>query len=368
MTASKKQSLYLIFGNDDYAVRQAVDKTINDLHQSRDVELERIDGNADSVSEAETAINKCIAALASMGLFASAQTIWLKDASFLADNRTGNSETVKSALDRLADVIKKGLPPDTDLIISAPAIDKRRSFFKACQTAGKLTECKQPEGNKGIGERIARLEQLIKDAGVSMNQEAKAAFIAKTSADTHTLVNEFNKLVLSIEQRTTITLEDVNSMVSVSAETAFWGLATAVADQNLALATQTLHQLIFQRQNMVGLMFNLEKNLRDLVLLKDAMDHGWLSIQGRRLEWSLPPEIEENYAKDLMSDPRKGNPYALSIKAQQAKAFSRKRLLHCLNQAVLAHEKMVSSRVPPELIMEVMLVRMLGTTKGKSKR
>jgi hypothetical protein len=119
---------------------------------------------------------------------------------------------------------------------------------------------------------------------------------------------------------------------------------------------------------MVGLISNLEGRIRDLLIFREGIDRKWMvpkTTYGKPgYAWSaLPPEAEQTFATELDADPRSMHPFRVSILGMQAAGFTRKRLDHALRQVTLAHENMVSSRVPPELIMEVFLIRTLGTVR-----
>ena len=72
-------------GNDEYLVglnaRKMVDKFCPAAEQS--LSLEIIDGSASKIDDATFAIDSCIAAFRTVGLFGGKKVVWLRDASFL---------------------------------------------------------------------------------------------------------------------------------------------------------------------------------------------------------------------------------------------------------------------------------------------
>jgi len=118
----------------------------------------------------------------------------------------------------------------------------------------------------------------------------------------------------------------------------------------------------------MGLIMHLESTIRDMLVFREALDQGWVQQRGRQLAWAnLPPDVDKALSQ-MERDPRKLPFFMAGSLAEGAGKFTRKRLDHCLRQIVIAHEKMVSSRVPPELILEVLLVRMLGKAKREKAR
>jgi len=109
-----------------------------------------------------------------------------------------------------------------------------------------------------------------------------------------------------------------------------------------------------------------------LLIYREGIDRKWMvkkTVYGKEsYAWgALHPDIEQVFTQAMDKDPRAMHPFRAAILARQAAGFTRKRLEHCQKQVVLAHESMVSSRVPPELVMELLLVRMLGTARRPAK-
>ncbi len=371
-----QKSLYLITGNDEYLVSSKAKEVVSALvpDQERALKLDVVDGSADTVDSALNAINQCISALQSLGLFSQEKVVWLQDASFLADNRQGKSEAVLDQVGRLTDLVKAGLSEGLVLVITAPQIDKRRAFYKACKAVGELHEFQMPE-KAYQAERVTaeRLDEQLAAAGLKMTPQARSAFLEKVGSDTRQLVNEVEKLAIYMGERTPVDIRDVRAVVSSSREAVAWDLADAFGNRDLSRAIATLRQLMFQKESTIGLVMGLESRVRDLLVYREAMERGWLVKQsgyGGRMSvgWGdVPPEVEQSFSEQMGSDPRKMHPFRVGVLAEQARNFSHKRLLFCLREVTNAHAKLVSSRVPAEIVLELLLVRMLATVKRKTR-
>jgi DNA polymerase III subunit delta len=365
-------SVYFIYGNDEYLVSAKAKQIVSGLvpESERMLKLDVVDGAVDTVDTAVTAINACLAALQSLGLFSTEKVVWLQNASFFADNRTGKSATVQEHVLRLVALIKAGLPPGQVLVISAPGVDKRRAFFKACKVAAELHEFSVPEKSYQ-SDRVAaeKLDQMLANAGLQMSSRAKVAFLEKVGVDTRQLVNEVEKLAVYVGEDKRIDMEQVSAIVSSSREALAWDLADAFGKRELSRALAILRQLIFQKENVIGLVMGLENRIRELLIYREALERGWLvnkSGYGGRssLAWGdVGPEVEQVFAEYMVRDPRKIHPFRVTLLAEQARKFSRKRLTYCLEQVTQAHAKLVSSRIPQEMTLEFLLIRMLGTVR-----
>ncbi len=369
------RNLYLIYGSDDYLVSHKARSVVQTAAPAgTDAQIERIDGAVDKVETALMAIRKTLMALNSIGLFSEEKTVWLENATFLADTRTGQSAAVQEEIPRLIDRIKTGIPPGVTFIITAPGVDKRRAFFKACKVHAEIHEFDVPDDSRSSGQAAVdqSLTRFIIEKGLTMTPAARNAFLQKVGPDSRLILGEVEKLAVALGTRVKVEIDDVIEFVSSSREAVYWDLADAFAGRDLPRALHTLRQLLFQRQNMMGLMINLEKRIRELMIYREGIDQKWLvrgsGSRGGAWNWAeLPPDVERIFAGDMENDPRKIHPFRIGIIAGQALKFTRKRLEYCLKQAVTAHENMVSSRVPPELTLELLLVRMLSTPRRMAR-
>lgn len=369
--------LYLIWGDDEYLVSdkaKSILKACIPAGGDTAIQIERIDGAVDKVEGAQGALRKCLNALNSLGLFSEQKTIFFENVSFFGDNRTSQSTAVQDEIAKLTAKIKAGLPADVTLVITAASVDRRRAFYKACQSAGDVHEFNVPEANNQKGQAAVkeRLDRMLAEKGLTLTPAARDAFQQKVGLDTRQILNELEKLAVALGSRKKVEAADIAEHVSASREAAFWDLADAFANRDLTKSLRILRQLIFQRQNLMGLIINIENRIRDLMIYREAIDRKWMvpkSVYGKSsYAWdTLPPDVEQTFTQELENDPRGIHPYRAALLASQAAGFTRKRLDHCLRQVTLAHEQMVSSRVPPELIMELLLVRMLGSARRAAR-
>jgi DNA polymerase-3 subunit delta len=365
-------SVYLIFGNDEYLVSAKAKQIVAELipESERMLKLDVVDGAVDTVDAAIKAINLCLASLQSLGLFSEEKVVWLQSATFFADNRTGKSAAVQEQALRLVEMIKKGLPPGQVLLITASGMDKRRAFYKACKKGAELHEFSTPEKSYQA-DRVAaeKLDQMLVNAGLQMTSRAKVTFLEKVGVDTRQLMNEVEKLAVYVGDDRQVDIDQVYEIVSSSREALSWDLADAFGKRELSRALAILRQLVFQKENMIGLVVGLENRIRDLLIYREALEKGWLvkkaGYGGRpSLGWGeLTPEVEQIFSTHMGRDPRKIHPFRVSLLAEQARKFPRKRLMYCLQQVTKAHEKLVSSRIPPAMTLEFLLIKMLAVAK-----
>jgi DNA polymerase III delta subunit len=214
------------------------------------------------------------------------------------------------------------------------------------------------------------LGQILEEKGLKMDSGARQLFLAKVGGNTRHMVNEAEKLALYVGGAGSVGVADVQSIVSASTEAAAWDLADAFGRRQLTEALNILRQLLFQKESPIRLIMGLEGRVRELMIYRDALDRGWLKKGGSRgsFGWvDVGPDLEVVFGEYFERDPRKIHPFRVGLLAEQAVGFSRKRLVYCLEQVTEAHAKLVSSRVPQEMTLELLLVRMLVGVKRRRK-
>jgi len=139
-------------------------------------------------------------------------------------------------------------------------------------------------------------------------------------------------------------------------------LADAFGKRDLVRALKITRRLLFQRESPIALIAMLESRIRDLMLIRESVDKGWLQTrQGRKATWQkLPTECEDVFAKHLTRDPRATHPFRTWILSEQAKGFSMNELHRCHGLAITMHRQLVSRSIPDDLQLETLLIQMLN--------
>lgn len=359
---------YLYLGNDEYLVglnaRKKVDELCPAAEQSLSLEL--IEGAAAKIEDAAAALDRCLAALRTVGLFGGKKVVWFRDATFLANGVIIKNEQVKRLLGELAKDIKAGLAADQFLVLSAPGIDKRSAFFKAVSEAGDVAEYDIPERDyEARPVALQRAVALFKREGFSIDSAAADAFVDKTGYDTRQIMNEVEKMVLYKGAEKNITFEDVQAITSTSGEAVAWDFTDAVAERRLGDAIRLFRQLLFQKQTAVGLIIHLETLLNNLLRFREYIDAGWLRLNGNRIQWSNGSELDDYFAQ-LAEDPRKMHWFRAGKFANQCSAYTARNLALRKQMVVDTHERMLSEgSIPHELLFETLLARLCAPQQRK---
>lgn len=356
----------LIHGTDEYLVSHHARKAVNALcpESEQTLGMETVVGDVKTIDEAVTALKTCLGALRTVGLFGGQKTVWFRDVSIFKDAVISKNETVKELLGKLADDIKKGLPDSQNLIISAPGVDRRSAFYKVCEAAGAVEAYDLPEQDYKKKPVIReRAQALFAKVPCRIGAGALDLFLEKVGTDTRQLVMEVEKLTLYIGDRKEITVEDVKAITSSSAEAIAWDFTDALGERRLDEALKILRQLIFQGEAPIGILFAVEGLYQNLMQYRAYIDQGWLRLSSgygaNAVQWSSDQEMDKLFAQ-LSADPREMHWFRTSKLAQQAKNYSADELNLCQKRLLKTHEQLVSSGVPQELILEMLVIKLIA--------
>jgi len=366
-------TLHLICGSDDFLVeqkaRQIVETSVPEAERA--LGLEMVDGRVDTVDAARAAIRQVLEAVQTAGFFGGTKLTWLKNASFLSPLvAPGDSDTVKATLAELTACIKAGLPEGQRLLITALTIARNSAFFKACQTAGEVMDFGGGE-RPWEQEKLARerLEGLLGKFGLHMADDVRDRFLARTGTATRLMVQELEKLSLYLGKTPAeVTAEQVDAVVSMGREAEAWDLTDAVGQRNPANVIRSLRQLQTQDENAIKLAAMVETRVRDLLVLRQAIDQGWLQVRsggrGATCQWldPMPPEADA-LLRALPKDPRQVPPFIQGKNAAQASLYTLNELRRARHLLIELREKLVSSSVSPDLLIEMALLRIVGGRK-----
>jgi DNA polymerase-3 subunit delta len=367
-TAPATNAIHAIVGSDESEVKRAAAELAASLTPAGagDFGLEIIDGCADNAEQAAARIRLTIEALQTLPFFGGGKLVWLKNANFLADNRTGNSADVLEALEELSAVLQAGLGPDVRFLLSAPEVDKRRSFYRGLTKRAELQVFDRLDSRRdGWEEGTSELVQSLgKKFGLRFEEEALDLFVLLTGSDTRTIKTELEKLDLFLgEKERRVNLETVRTVVPMSRSGVIFELGNALAARDLERALGLVRQLLDQGEKAIGiLLVTVIPTVRNLILVKDLMQRYRLprpsvpytfgSVLNR-----LPPEATEHL-------PRKKDgsisAFPLGIAAMQAHRFETGQLIAGLEACLDANLQLVSSQLDHQLILNQVVIKLLA--------
>ncbi len=358
--------IHAVVGSDESEVKRVAAELAATLTppDTGDFGLEIIDGAADNAEQAATRIRNTVEALQTLPFFGG-KLVWLKSATFLGDGVTAGSATVLGALEELRDVLEAGLGESITFLLSAPGIDKRRSFYKALSKQAELQVFDRLDSSRGGWEEEATemVRERARRRGLTFAGDALDSFVLLTGGDTRQVENELEKLDLYLGESRKVEASHVTEMVPISRAGVIFELSNALAARDLARALHLVKRLLDQGESAIGiLLVAMIPTVRNLLVTKDLMERHRMPRPSA--PFSFISALNRLPAAATSHLPRKKdgtiNGYSLGLAAQQAHAFSVPQLIAGLEACLEANLQLVSSSLDHELVLTEVVVKLLG--------
>ncbi|HEY2712888.1 MAG TPA: DNA polymerase III subunit delta [Chthoniobacterales bacterium] len=361
--------IHAVVGSDESAVKTAAAELAASLTPaaSGDFGLEIIDGCADNAEQAAARIRSTIEALETLPFFGEGKLVWLKNANFLADNKIGSSAGVQDALEELNTVLQGDLGGGgVKFLLSAPEVDKRRSFYKSLAKRAELQVFDKLDASRGGWEEEATdlVRSLGKERQLLFDEEALDLFVLLTGGDTRTIKNELEKLDLFLgKKERRVTLADVRNIVPISRGGVIFELGNALAARDLERALALVRRLLDRGESVIGiLLVAIIPTVRNLLLVKDLMQ--WHRLPRPGAPYAFISTLNRLPAEATSHLPRKKdgtiNGYSLGVAALQAHRFETEQLVRGLEACLAANMQIVTTQLDHQLILNQVVVKLLA--------
>lgn len=363
--SANSSSICAVVGSDESEVKRHARQLAGEMApaEAGDLGCEVIDGVADNADHAALRIHQTIEALLTLPFFGGDKLVWLKNANFLGDSATGRSASVQEASEKLLETLSGGLPGGVRFLLSAPEIDKRRSFYKNLGKVAKVQLFDKLDASRAgweeeAGSIVSGRGQAL---GLRLRGEALDLFVLFTGGDSRQIDNELEKLDLYLGQsRREVTVDDVRLMVPVSRAGVVFELGNAIAARNLKQALALIDQLLFQGETAIAiLLVAIIPTVRNLLLAKDLMQRYRLNRPAAPFHFTGTLNRLPSHATDHLPRKKDGtiNAYALGIAATGAHRYELPELRSGLEKCLAANVALVSSGVEARTVLTDLVVR-----------
>lgn len=358
MTSAKGKHL-LICGNDEFTVKQRALVLETELRPDNEMNLERIEGQVDTVDQALDTIARTQESLLTLPFFGGTKVVHLRHANFLADTPVGRSEAVIEALLALIKTASSLPPHEVRLILSSLNTDKRRRPFKAMEkNPAWLVEIHDVPDIHSRSFNLEAWKSSVQKLMATMSLEADQGVLERlfelVGADRRALHQELEKLRLYCHPHHRVTESDVRAICTQNRETIAWDMFDEIIAGRASKALALLRQLLAQGESDVGLCILLAQQIHLAAVTTHLYETKRLKLGDRNLviDPSAHPLLPKNKAGQLP------HPYRLKNILMTAKRRPASSWFRALDLLFDLSTQLVSASTDRTRLLEAGLVKL----------
>jgi DNA polymerase III subunit delta len=351
-------NIFTILGSDEGMLQENAFNMWRELTGGNDDGFthEIIDGIATNADEAFTICCRTREALQTLSMFGGDKVVWLKNANFLAEDRTSNSEAASEGIEMILATLEAGLSAGQSFILSAAKIDKRKSFWNFLKEHSTVQIFdKIDTSSDGWQDEVAELI-LSKAAKLELTfeQEALDLFIMLAGEATNQINNELEKLNLYLGDRRNITEDDIKKMVPLSRAGIIFEIGRAIQQNDALRAIQLIDEQLEQGESAVAIIrASIIPTIRNLFMARILIDRTKASAHNYRDFESAVNRLPASERSWLPQKKSGGgvNIYPLFLSAKGALHFSYESLEKILHATAIADKTLVTRGLDERFVL-----------------
>ena len=376
--ATPSPALYLVCGDDDFAVKQRARQLFQDWSaELGGMDHETIEATVSNGGDALTIIGKLREALQTLPFFGGGKVVWLRDCNFLGEDRTASSAAVTETLAELAEELKTFPWKNVRLLISAGKVDKRKLFYKTLDKIGttEVFTSWSPDDKDWAERAQMAAREFVRKREKDISGAALGELVIRAGLNARQLENEVEKLCVYTGERKKIELTDVTTICAHNKTAKAFALGDALGDRDLPRLLKRLDEELWETKfdkdkSEIGLLYGLIGKVRAMLLLKEMLREGW--VQDTRDYNHFKSQLERVPA-DKMPVEKKFNPLALSpyvlFKAlPQVKKYTSAELVRAMGILLRCNQRLVSSGLDEALVLQQALVQIVAADAVVAER
>lgn len=313
-----KPPLYFLLGTDAYARSEQLKKWLDDWldPEWRELNFEKLDASAPPSAVIDGWLTP---------------PFWGDRRVILAEHQ---GEALNALLEELAAVCKDKVPDTANcLVIQAESVDKRKAAAKSLTKLGTVLDFQEVKRWNVEQDLYPWVEEQARQSGKRIARDAVAALVGACGTDKFALRQALDKLLLYLGEASQIEAEAVRLLVSQT-ETDIFLLLELIAARKREQAFAHLQTLLLKD--------HANKILSTLgTMMNRLFQARWLAAQG-----SNHQEIASALGQ---------NPYVIKMDLQRWKAYKLEQLETGLLRLLELQTRTRSSRLTPELALELWL-------------
>lgn len=376
-SAGPKQSapLVLVCGEDDFAVKQRAKQIyLQWTEELGGMDHEIIDAAVSHSGEALRALAKLREALQTLPFFGTGKVIWLKNCSFLSDERAATKD-VSESLAALAGELKEFSWRNVRLLVSAGKVDKRKVFYKTLDKLGAVESFAgwSVDDRDWADQAEAWARKALRARQKEISDEALAELISRVGPNVRQLDSEIEKVSLYVGDRKEVEFDDVATICTRNKMARAFALGDALGDRDLPALLARLDEALWDvkldpQKSEIGLLYGLITKVRAMLLLKEMLREGWVkpAMDYGRFKAQLERVPADQFPEDRRFNPLALNPYVLYKALPQVNRYSEAELVRAMDLLFQCNLRLVSSNLEESLVLQQTLVQIVGNTSPRA--
>ncbi len=290
---------------------------------------------------------------------------WLPKMIEICTSRGLTSSSGADQAEQFEGLLTQGLPAGNCLIFSAEAVDKRKKIFKVIEKTGVVLHFGEVKGEAATKETLKKeAQKLLAGNGKSLTAAAWIALGKKTGFQLRPSLNELQKLISFVGERSVIEEKDVETVVGKTKEDSIFDLTTALAEKNTKAALTALKALLDQGTHHLMILTMISREIRLLLQASLLVRSGKLPKLLPNMEYgSFQKNVYPAVAGLMPGLSRKEDllvnkhPFVIYNAIRNCGRFSYPVLVNYLDDLLDIDRAMKSSATDPQLLLESFLIK-----------
>ena len=289
---------------------------------------------------------------------------WLPRIIEICTSRGLTSDGGADQSEKYEDLLTRELPTGNCLILTAEAADKRKKIFKVIDKAGIVLHFGEIKGEAATKETLKiEAQKLLAGNGKSLTPAAWIALGRKTGFQLRPSLNELQKLISFVGERSAIEEKDIEAVVGKTKEDSIFDLTTALSEKKATAALTALKALLDQGTHHLMILTMISREIRLLLQASILIRSGKLPKFNANMEYGSFTKNIYPIVSGLAPDaaPKddllvKKHPFVIYNALRNCSRFSYQDLVDYLENLVDIDRAMKSSATDPKLLMERFLI------------
>jgi DNA polymerase-3 subunit delta len=307
------KQLYLLYGSEEYLKKLYRDKLKNAILQDGgDMNYTYFEGNGIQP-------RKVAEVAQTLPFFSDKRLIIIENSGFFK-----NANELSDLLD--------GTPDSTIVVFVESEIDKRSKLFKMVRDVGTVSEM------NGLDEQNLKLfvASQLEQNGKKITEGSISYLLDKTGSDMTNICNEVEKLIGYTAGRDIITVQDIDSVVTIQITGKIFLMIDAIGSKQANKALELYYDLLSVREKPMSILYLITRHFNILLQSKDLQALGYNSSS----------------ISEMVGVP----PFAVNKYLGQAKNFTIRRLKEALEFAADVEEQIKTGRMVEKIGVELLIV------------